>query len=348
MGFNGDVVVFRSSAELSELAPHVGAERHPVSSTWSYSGGWQAVHIRHFDEPYEFNEPWIAELMARTGAPVLVCNVFESDAAHVQGVSSAGTWEAWLDHGSAAVRLGAERWNAFMEEFIANDDNDDGEPLDPPYHMVEVFEREAAESLELGRAQCAQDAVRWAAAAGREIPVEPIMQLLAAKRDPFVQTLFFRLLIHLGIDDRPDPEVVRPRWKPAIDPEPLSTSLAQVLKGNAHIVCLRESQILLVRSADPADSDGIQWTLPGSEVHNDEDSCDAALRGAQESTGYLVEVDNLIGMDNRTEGLHIYYSAHTVSGELSDMAEWIDLDAVSGLARTPMVDAALARRRPSA
>ena len=76
--------------------------------------------------------------------------------------------------------------------------------------MIEVFHQEAAASLELGRAQCAHDAVQWAAAAGRVVAVEPVMHLLAAKRDPFVQHLFFRLLIRLGIDDRPDPGLVRP------------------------------------------------------------------------------------------------------------------------------------------
>ena len=104
MGFNGDVVVFRSSAELSELAPHVGGDEHPVYLTWPYSDGWQAVHVRHFEQPYEFDERWIADLMDRTGAPVLVCNVFESDVAHVRGASSAGTWRAgWI----TAVRQGA-------------------------------------------------------------------------------------------------------------------------------------------------------------------------------------------------------------------------------------------------
>lgn len=45
---------------------------HPVYSKWSYSDGWQAVHVRHFEQPYEFDETWIADLMNRTGAPVLM------------------------------------------------------------------------------------------------------------------------------------------------------------------------------------------------------------------------------------------------------------------------------------
>ena len=103
-----------------------------------------------------------------------------------------------------------------------------------------------------------------------------------------------------------------------------------------------------MRCADPDDPEGVRWTLPSGEVHDEEDSCDAAVRGARESTGQLVEVDDLIGMDNCSEGLHIYYTAHVVSGEPGDGVEWIDLDSLPGLARTSMVDAALARRRPSA
>lgn len=102
----------------------------------------------------------------------------------------------------------------------------------------------------------------------------------------------------------------------------------------------------MVRCADPDDPEGTRWALPSGEVHDKEDSCDAAVRGAQESTGYLVEVDDLIGMDNRDEGLRIYYTVHIVSGESSDAAAWFDLDSLPALIRNPTVDAALARLRP--
>ncbi|MFE3197345.1 hypothetical protein [Embleya sp. NPDC059237] len=186
MGFNGDIVVLRADTPLADLAPYVGGEGHPVYAEWAYRDGWRAVHVRHFEDPYAFQGPWLTDLAARTGSPVLVCGVFESDVAHVQGLSGTHFWEGWLDPGTAASRLAQNRWDrgGGRGDFAR-------------------FQDEAAAWLEQDRPRVAEAAVRWAAAAGYEVRPEPILELLGLCRDPFVEQLFFTLLDHLGLTEVP-------------------------------------------------------------------------------------------------------------------------------------------------
>ncbi|GCD97481.1 hypothetical protein [Embleya hyalina] len=186
MGFNGDIVVLRADTPLADLAPYVGGEGHPVYAEWAYRDGWRAVHVRHFEDPYAFQGPWLTDLAARTGSPVLVCGVFESDVAHVQGLSGTDFWEGWLDPGTAASRLARNRWHR---------GGDRGD--------LARFRGEAAAWLEEDRPRVAEAAVRWAAAAGYEVRPEPILELLSLRRDPFVEQLFFTLLNHLGLAEVP-------------------------------------------------------------------------------------------------------------------------------------------------
>ncbi|MET7299493.1 hypothetical protein [Embleya sp. NPDC005575] len=187
MGFNGDIVVLRARTPLPDLAPHVGGNGHPVYGEWSYADGWRAVHVRHFEDPYAFQGPWLTDLAARTGSPVLVCGVFESDVAHVQGLSGTDFWEGWLDPGSAATQLAGDRWNRARQQ---------GD--------FARYRDEAAAWLEEDRPRVAEAAVRWAAAAGYRVRPEPILELLGLKRDPFVQHLFFDLLTCLGLVSAPE------------------------------------------------------------------------------------------------------------------------------------------------
>ncbi|MYW02581.1 hypothetical protein [Streptomyces sp. SID3343] len=182
MSFNGDIVVLRGETSLVDLAPDVGGETHPVYSEWRYAHGWCAVHVRHFAAPRGYDRAWLTALAAATGSPVLVCSVFESDVAHVQGLSGADYWEGWLDPGTAASRLAGDRlvrahgrgdWARYRDQ--------------------------AAAWLEQDRPRVAQAAVRWAAAAGHTVPAGPIAELLGLRRDPFVEDLFFHLLTRLGL-----------------------------------------------------------------------------------------------------------------------------------------------------
>lgn len=199
MGFIGDIVVIHNpeSRGLAALAEHAGGDGHPVYREWSFADAWHAFFVRHFDEPFEYDMAWLTGLMNRTGAPVLVCNVLESDLARVRGVSAAGPWEGWLDHDDAAAQIANTRWSEYMSDPANHTYTTEGY-LDPPYELIDVFRAEAELELERHRGQCARDAARWAAAAGRGGAPNPFLPPPAAGGDPFVESLFFDLLETLG------------------------------------------------------------------------------------------------------------------------------------------------------
>jgi hypothetical protein len=193
VGFNGDIVVLRSTKALAELTPFVGTPGHPVDHEWLGVDGWRFVHVRHFDHPYMYDRPMLEELSAATAGPVMVCNVFESDVAYLQGSSSAGYWEGWLDPGSAALYQAGQ-----MLDDSGNDVFDDeGAFVDTVQYGRMV--QQCADKLALERPQVAQAVVDWAAAAGRDVDLEAVVKHLELARDPFVQQLFFDLLEIVGI-----------------------------------------------------------------------------------------------------------------------------------------------------
>jgi ADP-ribose pyrophosphatase YjhB (NUDIX family) len=120
------------------------------------------------------------------------------------------------------------------------------------------------------------------------------------------------------------------------------------------VVCVRDGQILLSRYTRTH-----EWTLPGGGIDHAEHPYDAAIREAEEETGYRVAIERLLGVDS-VDGtslhmLGIYYEARAVGGDLryelngsTDRAEWFDLDDVPGLKRSPILDTGLAlwRHRP--
>ncbi len=196
MGFNGDIVVLRSERPLSAHTPYADTPQHLTGTTWNYLEGWRAVHVRHYEAPSTYADAWIAELAQATQAPVLVCHVRESDVAQVRGSSGAGWWEGWLDPESASSTIAAERYSAFMEENYEGVDSMQNVDLG---QLITGWEAEALLTLERERSTAAHAAVAWAAAAGHSVPVEPVEQLLARSREPFVEDLFFALLNALGM-----------------------------------------------------------------------------------------------------------------------------------------------------
>jgi 8-oxo-dGTP diphosphatase len=104
------------------------------------------------------------------------------------------------------------------------------------------------------------------------------------------------------------------------------------------------------------------WTLPGGGLEAGEDPADAAVREVTEETGYLAELDGLLGINSHVvpaqhrfvesagplHSIRIVYSAHIVGGDLTneiggstDEAAWFDLTAVPSLDTVGLVDAAL-------
>lgn len=127
----------------------------------------------------------------------------------------------------------------------------------------------------------------------------------------------------------------------------------------AYAVVIDDGRILLAHWNEHGKTG---WTLPGGGLELGEDAQAAAVREVLEETGYVVELDELLGVDSihiqpqdRLTGsglplhaLRIVYRAHTVSGGLvhemdgsTDEAAWIPLTEVSNLHRVELVDTAI-------
>lgn len=127
----------------------------------------------------------------------------------------------------------------------------------------------------------------------------------------------------------------------------------------AYAVVLRDKRILLAHWNEHGRTG---WTLPGGGLELGEDAPTAAVREVLEETGYVVELDELLGVDSlhirpedRLNGsgrpmhaLRIIYRAHAVSGELvheldgsTDEAAWVPLADVPDLHRVDLVDKAI-------
>lgn len=129
----------------------------------------------------------------------------------------------------------------------------------------------------------------------------------------------------------------------------------------AYAVVIADGRILLSRWTG---AEWPKWILPGGGLEHGEDPYDAVIREVFEETGYHVEVDRLLGMQNvhgevNLDGvdidyhrLRIFYEARVVGGELTyevggstDQAAWFPLDEVSGLERVESVDIGLELQR---
>jgi 8-oxo-dGTP diphosphatase len=130
------------------------------------------------------------------------------------------------------------------------------------------------------------------------------------------------------------------------------------LRVAAYAVCRRDDTVLLARWTGPR---GPEWTLPGGGLDHGEDPVDAAVREVREETGYAARLDGLLTVHSFQtvirdaaepidhHGIQIVYAGTVVGGELrfevggsTDMAAWVPLSEVAGLARVGLVDVGLA------
>lgn len=130
----------------------------------------------------------------------------------------------------------------------------------------------------------------------------------------------------------------------------------------AYAVIVNEADELLLTWYNGEGMVTPKWTLPGGGVEFDEAVADAVVREVYEETGYQVEVGPLLAVPHFTlarsnerarpfRGQRFLHAATIVGGELgtvevggtTDLARWVPLDAVRGLAeeRADIVDLAV-------
>lgn len=105
----------------------------------------------------------------------------------------------------------------------------------------------------------------------------------------------------------------------------------------AGCVIKKDGKYLLVQEKQPKVY-GL-WNLPAGYVDKDEEIEHAAIREAQEESGYDVELDGLIGLyhDTTKEPLKHIFKAHIIGGELNIPedeildAKWLTYDEVKHL-----------------
>ena len=197
MGFNGDVVVYRSPLAPADLDASVGTSGHPIFGEWTGNDGWRVVHVRHDDDPYEYDREWLTGFAAATGHPVLVCNVFESDVARLRGVAGALFVDGWLDPDAATHAL-AGHW--FQK--IADEMNEDPYYVGGEFGSKQFYDALAVEvrgALDRARPDVVEAVVAWARANGYDVASEEVDRHLQRKATPYVESLFFDLLRLIGL-----------------------------------------------------------------------------------------------------------------------------------------------------
>lgn len=120
----------------------------------------------------------------------------------------------------------------------------------------------------------------------------------------------------------------------------------------AFVICTDDAgRTLLARWLGP---NGPRWTLPGGGLDEGEQPQDGALRELTEETGYVGELDALVGVDSdRFVGLdgidrwaiRIIYRGHVVGGSLvfeqggsTDIAAWVSPAERAALEAVPLVE----------
>ncbi|WP_434595482.1 hypothetical protein [Streptomyces sp. A5-4] len=168
MGFWGYFVVGRSKRPLVELDA-LAEVRDDLALHETRADGWQIW--AHPSEPQVGDMGALARgVCGETGTPALFAFVMDSDCVVVEATTSAtaaGSWFGCLGPAAMAAFLGA-----------------DGLRL---------------EDLFLSPEGAGAKAVQWAAATGRTVPEQPLLDVLRAEADPLAEELFALFLDRLGL-----------------------------------------------------------------------------------------------------------------------------------------------------
>ena len=120
-------------------------------------------------------------------------------------------------------------------------------------------------------------------------------------------------------------------------------SKSQVTRIGCYGIITQESSILLCRLGDGLEHTG-RWTLPGGGQDFGETLEETVVREVWEETGLTVSVESLVSYSSKIwqraeSDIHSFqflFSATVIGGELrnemdgsTDLAEWVNFDAIS-------------------
>jgi hypothetical protein len=196
MGYTGAFVALHVDEPLAILTEAAGEVEKDDPHVWSPGSGWHVVQLSGSDLYERFDESWMVDLAARTGAPVLVFTVMHSDYGELRGFSQSGFWSGWIDPFSAVDALAGARETVYHDTQNGGGDYDEDYPMD---HRQEWAE-DALQEYQRRGPDLAAAVVRWAADTGRVVPVDPVAELMTASVDVFAESQFFELLIRLHLD----------------------------------------------------------------------------------------------------------------------------------------------------
>jgi 8-oxo-dGTP diphosphatase len=132
------------------------------------------------------------------------------------------------------------------------------------------------------------------------------------------------------------------------------------LRVAAYAVCFDGGNLLLVRYVERGEP---HWTLPGGGIEHGEDPYHAVIREVMEETGYVFEVERLLGIHSARHtysrsrmtvadhhAVRVMYAGRVSGGTLrheiggsTDLAAWVPMDRLDELAsaRADQVDMGL-------
>jgi hypothetical protein len=193
MGFTGEIVVVQGGTRPADRGAFLGVRDDEFVAEQPLRDGWRAIHVVPADEQDKYDDYWLAEVFELTGAPVLACWVFDSEVAHVRGVSKAGEWDTWLNPPYAATMIVRELLEDVGEDLF----EDGGQEAVDRFRTIQT--REMLNRLEDEIPLAARKAAEWAAEAGYRVAAGPVEDLLSARPEAVVEWGVFKLLFRLGL-----------------------------------------------------------------------------------------------------------------------------------------------------